>query len=125
MNLLSACGLSRRRRSTTMGYCLPDSLSLLVCNPETASRVTLAALGIGFQPNHVGCLVVLLFVILIHSTKSQNNNIKNLNFRKLFSNERTLDASHFVEGLSCGFDLDYKFFFHSFAKPAKRYFCFG
>ena len=57
--------------------------------------------------------------------KAQNNNIKNLNFRKLFSNERTLDASPFVEGLSCGFDLDYKFFFHSFAKPAKRYFCFG
>ena len=56
------------------------------------------------------CLVVLLFVILIQSTKSQNNNIKHLNFRKLFSNERTLDASHFVEGLSCGFDLDYNFF---------------
>ena len=56
------------------------------------------------------CFVVLLFVILIQSTKSQNNNIKHLNLRKLFSNERTLDASHFVEGLSCGFDLDYIFF---------------
>ena len=39
-------------------YCLPDSHSLHVYNPETPSRVTLAALGIGFQPNHVGCLVV-------------------------------------------------------------------
>ena len=49
VNSLSACGLSRRRRSTTMGYCLPDSLSLLVYNPETSSRVTLALLGTGFQ----------------------------------------------------------------------------
>ena len=32
-----------------MWYCLPDSLSLLVYNPETASRVTLAALGTVFQ----------------------------------------------------------------------------
>ena len=32
-------------------YCLPDSNFLLVFNPETSSRVTLAALGIGFQPN--------------------------------------------------------------------------
>ena len=32
-------------------YCLPDSHFLLVFNPETSSRVTLAALGIGFQPN--------------------------------------------------------------------------
>ena len=32
-----------------MWYCLPDSLSLLVYNPETASRVTLAVLGIVFQ----------------------------------------------------------------------------
>ena len=34
-----------------MGYCLPDSSLLLSYNPETSSRVTLAALGIGFQPN--------------------------------------------------------------------------
>ena len=39
-----------------MWYCLPDSLSLLVYNPETASQVTLAALGIGFQPNLAGHL---------------------------------------------------------------------
>ena len=32
-------------------YCLPDSSSILVFTPETSSRVTLAALGIGFQPN--------------------------------------------------------------------------
>ena len=32
-------------------YCLPDSRLSLSCNPETSSRVTLAALGIGFQPN--------------------------------------------------------------------------
>ena len=32
-----------------MWYCLPDSLSLLVYNSETASRVTLATLGIVFQ----------------------------------------------------------------------------
>ena len=32
-----------------MGYCLPDSSLLLSYNPETASRVTLASLGIVFQ----------------------------------------------------------------------------
>jgi len=32
-------------------YCLPDSRPLLIYNPETSSRVTLALLGIGFQPN--------------------------------------------------------------------------
>ncbi|MDY3074590.1 MAG: hypothetical protein SOW57_08125 [Prevotella sp.] len=31
-------------------YCLPDSRLFLSCNPETSSRVTLAVLGIGFQP---------------------------------------------------------------------------
>ena len=31
-------------------YCLPDSSPILVFSPETSSRVTLAALGIGFQP---------------------------------------------------------------------------
>ena len=46
---MSACALSRRRKSTTMWYCLPDSLSLLVYNPETSSRVTLALLGTVFQ----------------------------------------------------------------------------
>ena len=56
-------------------------LSLTFIIPETSSWVTLAALGTVFQTNHVGCLVVLLFVILIQSTKSQNNNIKHLNFR--------------------------------------------
>ena len=37
---------------------------LIICNPETSSRVTLATLGIGFQPNLsvllFGCLVVWL-----------------------------------------------------------------
>ena len=32
-------------------YCLPDSSPILVFTPETSSRVTLASLGIGFQPN--------------------------------------------------------------------------
>ena len=32
-----------------MWYCLLDSLSLLVYNPETSSRVTLALLGTVFQ----------------------------------------------------------------------------
>ena len=32
-----------------MWYCLPDSLSLLVYNPETSSWVTLALLGTVFQ----------------------------------------------------------------------------
>ena len=40
--------------TTILGYCLPDSYLLCGYNPETLSRVTLAALGIGFQPNHVG-----------------------------------------------------------------------
>ena len=35
-----------------MWYCLPDSLSLLVYNPETASRVTLATLGTVFQTDN-------------------------------------------------------------------------
>ena len=34
-----------------MWYCLPDSSLLLSYNPETASRVTLATLGIVFQTN--------------------------------------------------------------------------
>ena len=33
------------------GYCLPDSRLSCGYNPETSSRVTLASLGIGFQPN--------------------------------------------------------------------------
>ena len=40
-------------------YCLPDSCPLLIYNPETSSRVTLALLGIGFQPN-----LLVLFVIV-------------------------------------------------------------
>ena len=40
-------------------YCLPDSCFLLVCDPETSSRVTLTLLGTGFQPDLLfGCLVV-------------------------------------------------------------------
>ena len=53
-------------------YCLPDSHSLHVYNPETTSRVTLAALGIGFQPNHVGCLVVYTINKI---TKQQNKTL--------------------------------------------------
>ena len=34
-----------------MGYCLPDSSPFIIGNPETASRVTLASLGIVFQTN--------------------------------------------------------------------------
>ena len=38
-------------------YCLPDSItSISFSNPETASRVTLATLGTGFQPDLIGCL---------------------------------------------------------------------
>ena len=51
-------------------YCLPDSSSLHGYSPETASRVTLALLGTGFQPNHVGCLVVYTINKI---TKQQNN----------------------------------------------------
>ena len=36
---------------TFVRYCLSDSLLLEIYSPETVSRVTLAALGIGFQPN--------------------------------------------------------------------------
>ena len=49
------------KRPRCIWYCLPDSLSSCVYNPETSSRVTLASLGIGFQPKLVdrlsGCLV--------------------------------------------------------------------
>ena len=49
-------------------------LFLTACyNPETLSRVTLASLGIGFQPNHVGCLVVYTINKI---TKQQNNKTK-------------------------------------------------
>ena len=34
-----------------MRYCLPDSSPFIIGNPETASRVTLATLGIVFQTN--------------------------------------------------------------------------
>ncbi|MCI6509396.1 MAG: hypothetical protein MR470_00405 [Prevotella sp.] len=37
-------------------YCLPDSPPRHGFNPETSSRVTLASLGIGFQPKLIGCL---------------------------------------------------------------------
>ena len=47
-------------------YCLPDSCFLLVCDPETSSRVTLTLLGTGFQPDLLfGCLVVWLFSCLV------------------------------------------------------------
>ena len=49
-------------------YCLPDSSFLLVLNPETSSRVTLATLGIGFQPN-------LHTTPDNQTTKQQNNKI--------------------------------------------------
>ena len=42
----------------SMRYCLPDSSFFRVCNPETLSRVTLALLGIGFQPNPLGWFFV-------------------------------------------------------------------
>ena len=38
-------------------YCLPDSRPLLIYNPETSSRVTLALLGIGFQTNLIASVV--------------------------------------------------------------------
>ena len=45
-------------------YCLPDSFYFIFYIPETSSRVTLATLGISFQPNLsvllFGCLVVWL-----------------------------------------------------------------
>ena len=46
-------------------YCLPDSSTFIIGNPETASRVTLAALGIGFQPN-------LPSIQLNHKTTNQS-----------------------------------------------------
>ena len=53
VNFLSACALSRRRRSKSARYCLPDSSLLLSYNPETSSRVTLASLGTVFQTDHL------------------------------------------------------------------------
>ena len=38
-------------------YCLPDSRPLLIYNPETSSRVTLALLGIVFQTNLIASVV--------------------------------------------------------------------
>ena len=38
-------------------YCLPDSRPLLIYNPETSSRVTLALLGIVFQTNLIASIV--------------------------------------------------------------------
>ena len=55
------CGKNHERAPLTvcsMRYCLPDSSFLRVCNPETLSRVTLALLGIGFQPNPLGWFFV-------------------------------------------------------------------
>ena len=50
---------SQRRVSASMGYCLPDSItSISFSNPETASRVTLATLGTGFQPALLSCCLV-------------------------------------------------------------------
>ena len=43
-------------------YCLPDSHPLLIYNPETSSRVTLALLGIVFQTNLIASVVGLLVV---------------------------------------------------------------
>jgi len=61
-------------------YCLPDSRLLIVCNPETSSRVTLATLGTVFQTGIVAlsahCCVgnCLLAVLAINqTTKSQDN----------------------------------------------------
>ncbi len=48
------------------GYCLPDSCLYVFFNPETSSRVTLASLGIGFQPNLLG----LLSLKMIRTIKS-------------------------------------------------------
>ena len=47
---------SQRRVSTSYGVLSSRQLSLTFLIPETSSRVTLAALGIGFQPNHTGNL---------------------------------------------------------------------
>ena len=61
-------------------YCLPDSRLLIVCNPETLSRVTLATLGTVFQTDIVAlsarCCVgsCLLAILAINqTTKSQDN----------------------------------------------------
>ena len=56
-------------------YCLPDSCFLLVCDPETSSRVTLTLLGTGFQPDLLfGCLVVWLFVKSVCDNVYQQDN---------------------------------------------------
>ena len=58
---------SRRRKSLSIRYCLPYSPPRHCFNPETSSRVTLASLDIGFQPN-------LPSIQLNHkTTKPQNN----------------------------------------------------
>ena len=64
-------------------YCLSDSFFLFGCNPETLSRVTLATLGIGFQPKPVEevstkcfssfflSVGTLLIIYLLEKTKCQ------------------------------------------------------
>ena len=64
MNFLSACALSRRRRSKSARYCLPDSSLLLSYNPETSSRVTLASLGTVFQTGLSVLLRLRLLTVL-------------------------------------------------------------
>ena len=68
-------GVSRRRLS--IRYCLPDSSFLLSCSPETSSRVTLAALGIGFQPKlpttkHQQPIIIYFYLLIFYSQQSDH-----------------------------------------------------
>ena len=45
-------------------YCLPDSRPLLIYNPETSSRVTLALLGIVFQTNLIASVVCCWLLVV-------------------------------------------------------------
>ena len=42
------------KRNKSIRYCLPGSFFCVFIYPEISSRVTLASLGIGFQPNLIG-----------------------------------------------------------------------
>ena len=76
-----------------MWYCLPDSLSLLVYNPETASRVTLALLGTVFQtklpttdnqtPTTYHYIFLFIDILFLNQTSRQENSFLSKNRKTL------------------------------------------
>ena len=58
-------------------YCLPDSFFCYSLYPETSSRVTLAALGIGFQPKlpttkHQQPIIIYFYLLIFYSQQSDH-----------------------------------------------------